>query len=153
FLAAIATSCGIKLDEVARLNLKRTKDLHRSSTLPRNYLQTLPLFDGAYPPREKFPRQLIIKFAQTRLSDGTLQAHLTLVAAKPNPFPDGRVEREFRGKRKTIGFEVGARLGDSVDDNTRRLDGYRFHDAIHMGFLAVLGWSPTLRALLGIKRR
>lgn len=153
FLAAIATSCGIDLNNVARTNLKRTRGLYRSQSLPRNYLQTLPLLDKAYPLRERFPRRLVIKFAQTRLGDGTLKAHLTLVSADPNPFPNGPISRTYGGKKKKIGFRVGQALGDAVDDNTRRLDGYRFHDAIHMGFVAVLGWSPTLRALLGIKRR
>ena len=33
------------------------------------------------------------------------------------------------------------------------MDSYRFHDAIHLGFMAVLGWSPTMRALLRLKRK
>jgi hypothetical protein len=48
---------------------------------------------------------------------------------------------------------VGGPLGDPLTDNARKPDGYRFHDAIHLGFLAVLGWSPTLRASLRLKRR
>ncbi|HYH75309.1 MAG TPA: hypothetical protein VD735_05110, partial [Candidatus Saccharimonadales bacterium] len=32
-------------------------------------------------------------------------------------------------------------------------DGYRFHDALHLGLLAVTGWSPVMRSLLGLKRR
>jgi hypothetical protein len=54
---------------------------------------------------------------------------------------------------RTVGFRVGAALGDPLTDNSRRADTYRFHDAIHMGFLAVLNWSPTLRALLRLKRK
>jgi hypothetical protein len=33
------------------------------------------------------------------------------------------------------------------------MDAYRFHDAIHLGFMAVLGWSPVMRALLRLKRK
>ena len=33
------------------------------------------------------------------------------------------------------------------------MDDYRFHDAIHLGFMAVLGWSPVMRSLLRIKRK
>jgi hypothetical protein len=40
-----------------------------------------------------------------------------------------------------------------LTDNSRRVDAYRFHDAIHMGFMAVLGWSPTMRAALRLKRK
>ena len=48
---------------------------------------------------------------------------------------------------------MGGYLGDELTDNTRQTDAYRFHDAIHFGFMAVLGWSTNLRALLGIKRK
>jgi hypothetical protein len=54
---------------------------------------------------------------------------------------------------KKLGYQVGGELGDPLTDNSRRVDAYRFHDAIHMGFLAVLNWSPTLRALLRLKRK
>jgi hypothetical protein len=41
----------------------------------------------------------------------------------------------------------------ALNRNSRRIDAYRFHDAIHLGFMAVLGWSPTMRALLRLKRK
>ena len=44
-------------------------------------------------------------------------------------------------------------MGATLSDNSRRVDHYRFHDAIHLGFLAVLGWSPVTRSLLRLKRR
>lgn len=64
-------------------------------------------------------------------------------------FPDGPVS--IGGKPH--GFRVGATLGDPLTDNSRQLDAYRFHDAIHLGFMAVLGWSPTMRSLLRLKRK
>jgi NTP pyrophosphatase (non-canonical NTP hydrolase) len=48
------------------------------------------------------------------------------------------------------GEQVG---GVELTDNAYRDDGYRFHDVFHAGFVAVLGWSPVLRKLLGRKRR
>lgn len=42
----------------------------------------------------------------------------------------------------------GVPAGDSLRDNTYDDDGYRFHDVIHLGFAAYLGWSPVLRKLL-----
>ena len=48
---------------------------------------------------------------------------------------------------------LGGVLGDPLTDNTRRVDAYRFHDEIHLGFMAVLGWSPMMRALLWLKRK
>jgi|MDTG01.3.fsa_nt_gb NTP pyrophosphatase (non-canonical NTP hydrolase) len=47
------------------------------------------------------------------------------------------------------GEQIGAELTDNAHDD----DGYRFHDVFHAGFVAVLGWSPVLRKLLGRKRR
>ena len=38
-------------------------------------------------------------------------------------------------------------------DNSWIDDGYRFHDAFHVAFLGVLGWSPVLRSLLRLKRK
>ena len=32
-------------------------------------------------------------------------------------------------------------------------DDYRFHDVFHLAYAAVLGWSPTIRALLKVKRK
>jgi hypothetical protein len=74
---------------------------------------------------------------------------LRLVSAEPNAFPDGPVSMGG----KPHGFRVGAELGDPLTDNSRGTDAYRFHDAIHLGFMAVLGWSPTMRSLLRLKRK
>lgn len=43
-------------------------------------------------------------------------------------------------------------LGDSLRDQYSIKDGYRFHDVLHLANAAVLGWSPVLRDLMGIKR-
>jgi NTP pyrophosphatase (non-canonical NTP hydrolase) len=47
----------------------------------------------------------------------------------------------------------GVALGDKLDDNAYEDDGYRFHDVFHLSYVAVLGWSPIIRAHLGKKRR
>ncbi len=39
-------------------------------------------------------------------------------------------------------------VGDPLDDNAYIEDGYRYHDAFHMAFAAILTWSPVLRKLL-----
>lgn len=44
-------------------------------------------------------------------------------------------------------------IGDRLTDNSADPDGYRFHDALHLGYLAVLGWSPVIRGLLRLKRK
>ena len=47
----------------------------------------------------------------------------------------------------------GQQAGDVIDDNEYREDFYRFHDVIHIGFMACFRWSPVFRKLLGIKRK
>ncbi len=47
----------------------------------------------------------------------------------------------------------GAEVGDPLTDNRYEDDGYRFHDISHIAYATVLGWSPTLRALLRRKRK
>lgn len=44
-------------------------------------------------------------------------------------------------------------LGDPLTDNAYNDDGYRYHDAIHLSFVTVLGWSPVIRALMRKKRK
>ena len=47
----------------------------------------------------------------------------------------------------------GAEYGDPLTDNRYEDDGYRFHDICHLSYASILGWSPTLRALLRCKRK
>lgn len=74
-------------------------------------------------------------------------------------FPEEQqLPRSFDVSFETTGDQVvmriaGEAIGDPIDDNARVADGYRFHDVFHLGYLAVLGWSPILRALLKRKRK
>jgi NTP pyrophosphatase (non-canonical NTP hydrolase) len=148
YAAAVATACGLDLDEIAEANLRRTRDRY-----PRQHAESecgdLPVFDAGYPARERFPRRLVVAVTERVLPSGRRAAGLTLVSAEPNAFPDGPVTIDG----KLAGFQVGGELGDPLTDNTRRVDAYRFHDAIHLAFMTVLGWSPTMRALLRLKRK
>jgi MazG C-terminal domain/MazG nucleotide pyrophosphohydrolase domain len=47
----------------------------------------------------------------------------------------------------------GQWMGDPLTDASHVDDGYRFHDVFHLGYAAVLGWSPVTRKLLGRKRK
>ena len=47
----------------------------------------------------------------------------------------------------------GVNIGDSLTDNRTVEDGYRFHDVFHLAYYSLLGWSPVLRLLLGLKRK
>jgi NTP pyrophosphatase (non-canonical NTP hydrolase) len=109
----------------------------------------LPVLDAEYPDTERFPRRLLIRFQQ-QADDGRVTVRMTLVDAAPNAFSDGPIDI---GLSKTQGFRIAGPIGDPLTDNSHRADDYRFHDAIHLGFLAVMGWSPNMRQLLGLKRR
>lgn len=50
-------------------------------------------------------------------------------------------------------FVNNEQLGDTINDNAHEEDGYRFHDIFHLAFMAILGWSPVIRALLKRKRK
>lgn len=146
--AAVATACGLDLDDIAAANLRRARDRHPCHRSEAE-CGDLPVFDAGYPARERFPRRLVVAVTERVLPSGRHAAGLRLVSAEPDTFPDGPVS--IGGK--LAGFRAGVELGDPLTDNTRRMDAYRFHDAIHAGFMAVLGWSPVMRALLRLKRK
>jgi NTP pyrophosphatase (non-canonical NTP hydrolase) len=149
YAAAIATACGLNLDEIARDNLKRTRDRYLTHAKAPDF-STLPIYDANYPEHERFPRQLTVEFTESYGQSGRLVSRMRLISAAPNPFPNGPIELEGG---KLGGFRVGSELGDLLTDNSRQADSYRYHDAIHLGFMAVLGWSPNTRALLRLKRK
>ena len=47
----------------------------------------------------------------------------------------------------------GTTVGNPIGDNRYTEDAYRFHDVFHLAYASMLGWSPTLRALLKCKRK
>ena len=147
YIAAVARHLGIRLDDVAEGDLQR---LALSAPRAANDLcEREGTFDGGYPATEQLPRRLHLQFRE-RWANGQPTATMTLLEADPNAFPDGPIAR---GDDKFQGFAIGKALGDEITDNSRRGDAYRYHDAIHLGFLAVLGWSPNLRGLLRVKRK
>lgn len=57
------------------------------------------------------------------------------------------------GQDKVQPYIDGEKFGDGLTDNYPEDDGYRFHDVFHLAYVAVLGWSPVIRALMKRKRR
>ena len=84
-----------------------------------------PLFDEGFPAHEQLPRHLVVDI----------------------------VEVEIDGRKMSQLSRAGARLGDPLTDNREDDDDYRFHDVFHLSYAAHLGWSPTLRRLLRVKRK
>lgn len=83
------------------------------------------LFDEAFPTNEQLPRELLVTFKEVE-EDGRLVSQMTL---------------------------DGVPIGDPLSDNRAEDDDYRFHDVFHLAHAAYLGWSPTLRRLLKLKRK
>ncbi len=148
YAAAVPTACGLDLEDIAHANLVRARDRYPRQRAEAGHAD-LPVFDAGYPDRERFPRRVTVAVAGRVLEPCRKAAVLRLVSAEPDAFPDGPVS--IGGKLH--GFRVGAELGDPLTDNSRGMDAYRFHDAIHLGFMAVLGWSPVMRSLLRLKRK
>lgn len=84
-----------------------------------------PLFDEEFPATEQLPRKLCIEIAE--------------------------IERD--GRSLAVLTRNGMPFGDPLSDNRADDDDYRFHDVFHLSYAAHLGWSPTLRRLLRVKRK
>jgi NTP pyrophosphatase (non-canonical NTP hydrolase) len=93
--------------------------------IPGEPNDTRNALDGVYPESERLPRTLRVRIVDD--ANGKV-ARLELL-------PDG------------------IPLGDELSNNAYDDDGYRFHDVFHFAHMAVLGWSPVLRRLLGRKRK
>ncbi|PDT35655.1 pyrophosphatase [Rhizobium sp. M10] len=83
------------------------------------------LFDVDFPEEERLPRRLQIEIFERKSGEKTF------VYQRCN----------------------GVNIGDRLTDNNIVEDFYRFHDAFHYAYAAVLGWSPVTRALLKVKRK
>ena len=67
-----------------------------------------------------------------------------------------RVTEEIKAGDRPRGIVLsrdGTRVGDPLTDASAVDDDYRYHDAFHLAYVAVLGWSPVMRALLKVKRK
>jgi NTP pyrophosphatase (non-canonical NTP hydrolase) len=125
YAAALARRCNLDLEQVLSDNLRKTQERFLRPKIPPPH----PLFDEGLAPTEQLPRNLDITFVEEINHErGSM------------PVP---VVRIYRGTEA---------VGDPLDDNSDDSDDYRFHDTLHLGHMAVLGWSPTIRALLKVKR-
>jgi hypothetical protein len=57
------------------------------------------------------------------------------------------------GRTKVEILYEGHTFGAHLTDNAHVNDGYRFHDVFHLTLAILLGWSPIVRGLLGLKRK
>ena len=125
YVAATASYFNLQLEEVAATNVVKTNDRWGlDPSAPYNLPDVQP-FDADSPETERFPRVLEIDVVQTEV-DGVATIRLVL---------------------------DGQQLGNDITDRSYEADGYRFHDVLHLAFVAILGWSPVLRNLLKLRRK
>lgn len=82
------------------------------------------LLDDDYPPGEQLPREVSVLFQEVE------------------------VDEQLKLRISTEGTQLGNYLTDMNYDD----DGYRFHDAFHLTYAAMLGWSPISRHFFKTKR-
>lgn len=125
YISNIASKLDLDLEEVAKANLAKIQE--RWNTLNNNqtsFHQSF-FFDDHFDEEEQLPREFEVYFKE--LSSGNkVQVKISI---------------------------NGVNIGDALTDNSHEDDGYRYHDAFHFAFAAVLGWSPVVRSILRKKRK
>jgi NTP pyrophosphatase (non-canonical NTP hydrolase) len=71
----------------------------------------------------------------------------------PRQFDVVFLDRKVGRRNVVIQQMKGVNIGDPLTDNSYKPDGYRYHDVFHLSYVAHLGWSPVIRALLKLKRK
>ncbi|UVH57187.1 nucleoside triphosphate pyrophosphohydrolase family protein [Variovorax paradoxus] len=123
-LTMVARSFGLDLASIARDNLDKIKARWPGDQQPAPYV---PLFDDTgFSKYEQLPR---------------------------GDFKIDFIPRVVRGRDLVVQQWNGVNIGDPLTDNSNVPDWYRYHDVFHLAYMAHLGWSPVLRALLKLKRK
>lgn len=83
---------------------------------------------------------------QRTLYDVTLNENQQL----PRTFSYKFMHQTIDGADKLVLIDCtnGQQAGDALTDNSYEDDGYRYHDVMHLAFVAHFGWSPVFRKLL-----
>lgn len=126
YIANIAEKFDLRLSDIAQSNLSKIKD--RWETAASGTQLLIPNaydYDSNFPEDERFPRQMDVELRIVN-KDGKDVIQLLV---------------------------NGEQCGDDLTDNAYEPDGYGFHDVLHFAHIAVLGWSPVMRKLLGCKRK
>jgi NTP pyrophosphatase (non-canonical NTP hydrolase) len=126
YVAGFATLYNLSLGAIALSNAEKAQSMFA----PPGERTPTELHDEGFGPLEQFPRRFNVDFVST-------------------------------GAETAVMLVNGLRIGDPLNDNAYQLDvgvggvvdGYRFHDCVHLAFVAVLGWSPVVRGLMKRKRK
>jgi hypothetical protein len=123
-IAAVARRLKLRFSDIARDNLKRTQTMFGASKNARRF------FDDDFDTDEQFPRRISLRFSQS-VRNGLATVRMAIKTKEKIWLP----------------------IGSPLNDNSHIDDDYRFHDVLHLAYVAILGWSPVMRALFGLKRK
>jgi NTP pyrophosphatase (non-canonical NTP hydrolase) len=126
YVSNIASRTGVDLSAAAAENLQRTEERWGKAKDLRG-----KHFDELLPVYERLPRKFRVAFFEP---DSEQKPRKIMIAVPSDA-------------------DEWIQVGDRIDDNADKDDGYRFHDVLHLAHAAYLGWSPVIRALLRRKRK
>ncbi len=124
-LVTVAWMFDLQFADVVCANLEKFE-----SRWPQSGAQYTAHFDSSFPTHERFERQFEVHFIERFYNEGQ---------ENERPY----VIQQMRK----------VNIGDRLTDNRTEPDGYRYHDVFHLAYIAHLGWSPVIRALLKLKRK
>lgn len=124
YVANLATKYKLSLNEIAEYNIEKTHKLWPNTGLT---LEGYSFYDEACPPDEQLLRVFSVRFTEETI--GSLAPIKVKISI------------------------ADMSLGDTLTDNAYNDDGYRYHDAFHLAYAAILGWSPVVRWMLECKRK
>lgn len=125
YVANIARKFDLNLEDIAQGNIAKIRDRWGTAATQSQLFPEAYDYDSNFPPEERFPRLMEVEL---------------------------RVAKK-EGKEVIQLLVDGEQCGDDLRDNAYTPDGYGFHDVLHFANIAVLGWSPVMRKLLGRKRK
>lgn len=142
YVAGFATLYDLNLNDIAEENSKKAW----SKFAPGGERVPTSPYDIDFPPREQFPRQFDVIFAPAPSNDE--QAVMLI-----NGFRIGNPLRDNAYQPVSDDESSGMDASGQELNRVPEIEGYRFHDAIHFAFVAILGWSPVMRGLMRFKRK
>lgn len=155
-LLALAGKVGVLLDDWSEGQIKENRD-RLSADLVEIFRALLIAADGALVSLEQAARSNVVK-TLGRWPDqvewgGLFDEGLPEYEQLPRLMRVAFIERTVNGRTFVVQQWNGVNLGSPLTDNRHQPDDYRYHDVFHLAFAGILGWSPTLRALLRLKRK
>lgn len=142
YLAVTAARLGIDLGRAAEANLQKIADRWPATDAPYPTLgRPRPLVGGIRPTSVALDRAHV--FDAGHQLERRLPRQFRIVIAPDPLLGSGRVRMVWNNRK----------FGDPLSDNVTEPDWYRYHDAFHLAYAAILGWSPVFRALGNLKRK